>query len=89
MGIKVDGGGYYREGWRGLRPAAPGVPDAVICRRVVDYPDGQPPPAAALDTCTRCSALVAYNPHGPHVERPRVCMQCAGIAPLPIEKEQP
>jgi hypothetical protein len=81
---RTESGEYYERDERGLRPAAPGVPDVVICRRVVDYPDGQPPIDAALDTCTECSALVAYNPSGPHLERPRVCMQCAGIQPLPI-----
>lgn len=57
--------------------------DVWVCRRVVDYAPAPVPPHAAVDTCAWCSALVAYNPARP-VDAPRVCMQCAGIEPLPI-----
>src|SRR5262245_45471933 len=77
----VHAGNYYgvRHGGGPLEPAPPGVPDIVVCRRVGDYPGGQPPAQAALETCTRCSALIAYNPQGPFQYVPKICMQCARI----------
>lgn len=86
----VHSGNYYGRRTPGgpLEPAPPGVPDQVVCRRVGDYPNGEPPAGAALDTCTHCSALIAYNPKGPFQYVPRVCMQCARIAPLPITPEE-
>ena len=85
----VHHGGYYgRFTANGpLIPAPAGVPDSVICRRIVDYGPGQIPAAAAFGRCSTCDAPVAYNPAGPHQDRPRVCMQCTGIQPLPIENE--
>lgn len=67
-----------------MKEAAPGVPHRVVCRRVADFPDGRPPAGAAFVPCVECAAPVAYNPHGPHRDRPRVCMQCVGVEPLPI-----
>lgn len=66
-----------------LQAVAPGEPDAVICRRVTDYPDGRPPSIALLQPCVECGAVVARNPAGPHADRPPLCMQCYGLAPLP------
>jgi len=77
---------YYGRTWDGrLIEALPSDPDAVICRRVADYPGGQPPAAATLTACRDCEALVAFNPTGPYLDRPRVCLQCAGIQPLPMD----
>ncbi len=61
------------------------VPDTVICRRAADYPHGAIPHTACFTNCTRCEAPIVYNPAGPHQDKPKVCMQCAQIQPLPIE----
>jgi hypothetical protein len=58
-------------------------PDLWICRRVIDYPPPGPPREAASDLCTTCGAAIAYNP-ARQVIAPKVCMQCAGIQPLPF-----
>lgn len=71
-----------------LVPAPPGAVDKRVCRRVTDYPHGVPPARAAIAPCAECRALVAFNPHGPHLDKPPVCMQCCGIQPLPIEEPQ-
>jgi hypothetical protein len=63
---------------------APGTPAVVICRRVADYPEGQPPSGAGRGACALCAEPIAYNPAGPHHNRPRVCMQCSGIEPEPL-----
>lgn len=78
---------YGRRDDGGLEEIGPTLPageraDAWICRRVSDYPFLRPPAAAALDRCTECGILIAYNP-ARACEAPRVCMQCAGIEPLP------
>jgi len=84
----VHGGQYYGRTWAGqLVPLGdvPVPPDSIICRRVADFPLGVPPAGAHIDPCTKCGAWVASNPHGPFRDRPRVCMQCEQIQPLPIE----
>jgi len=82
----VKGGQYLLRDWTGrLRDAAPGTPDHVICRRVIDYAPAPVPPTAAIAECMRCGAAVAFNPAGPHPNRLKICMQCGGIEPLPIE----
>lgn len=69
-----------------LRDQPPGRDvDAWICRRVADYAPAPVPAGAAFDACTRCAARIAYNP-ARRVAAPRVCMQCAGIAPLPMPR---
>lgn len=85
---EVKPGVVYERDWRGRlverHVLAPGeMPDIWVCRRVVDYPHQQPPAGAATDVCQRCGAVIAYNP-ARRVVAPRVCMQCAGIEPLPI-----
>lgn len=84
--MKVNSGNYYGRDADGKLHRIGDVdapPDIVICRRVADYPagtrDGQ------VGRCSQCAAPIRYNPDGPHQDRPRVCMQCAGIQPLPIE----
>jgi len=79
----VNSGEYYRRTPGGrLEPAAPGVPDAVICRRVADY---APAPVGGFVTvCRDCGASVVTN-ISKYPDRPWICMQCAAIAPLPIE----
>jgi hypothetical protein len=61
-------------------------PDVVVCRRVADFPAGQAPRGAGVAPCVECQTLIVYNPNGPHLDRPRVCMQCRGIQPLPITR---
>lgn len=58
-------------------------PDEVVSRRVVDFPDGRPPENAVLMTCGRCGAAIASERKFPGV--PRICLQCSGIEPLPID----
>jgi hypothetical protein len=84
---ETSGGRFYERQPDELTevPAGGRTPDVVICRRVVDYPFGQPlPPGADLDTCHRCSALIVYDTRGPFPDVPRICLQCAGIQPLPF-----
>lgn len=82
---KTEGGHYYAHDPRtgALRDAPPGVPDVVICRRLRDV-DGRLPKTAAVTDCTRCGCAIVFNPDGPHQDRPKVCMQCADIEPLPM-----
>jgi hypothetical protein len=65
------------------RPIEPHDPTVVICRRVADY-NVPAPKDAALDLCATCGAKIFYNPNGPHLDKPRICLQCHGIEPLPI-----
>lgn len=83
--IPIKSGHYYRQRTPGAQPeeVTAGPPDAVICRRVVDYPNARPPSAARLASCAGCGAIVAFDPAGPHLDRPRVCFQCAKMTPLP------
>lgn len=86
MSKHVTGGEYLERDWTGrLHDAAPGIPDVVICRRVVDYAPAPVPPTAAVTECTDCGAAIAFNPAHPHATRPKICMQCGGIEPMPIE----
>lgn len=82
--VGVDGEGrYHRLGHhRDITPPQP--PSKTICRRVLDYPHGRPPAIAALTHCVECGDAIAFNPAGPHQDVPKICMQCAGIDPLPI-----
>jgi hypothetical protein len=80
-----------RHRWQNLGPRPPAdAPPAshVVCRRVADYAPQTPPAAAAFTVCHTCAAPIAYNPAGRHPELPKVCMQCAGIEPLPMETPQ-
>lgn len=61
-------------------------PDSVLCRRVADFPNGRAPDGATITACGRCAAPIAWNARGPHLAAPRICMQCGGITPLPIEE---
>lgn len=81
----VEGGQFYRRAWNGaLEPAAAGEPDVWICRRLVDYPNAVAPAGGELAQCTRCCALIVFNP-AREVGAPKMCMQCSGITPLPIK----
>jgi len=77
---------YARDAFTGAlyEDPAPGRVDAVVCRRVEDYPDAIVPAGAALAWCARCRTLIAYDPTGPHGLRPRYCFQCWGIVPEPF-----
>ena len=67
-------------------PGGPQSPDAWICRRVADYPADALAPlrtrGAQQAVCVRCGAAILYNP-ARLVDAPKICMQCAGIQPLP------
>jgi hypothetical protein len=85
MKVDVHAGQYYGVTPSGrMVPAAPAVPDIVICRRVADFPASRAPEGAALEPCARCSEIIAFNPNGPYPDRPRACQRCCGIEPLPI-----
>lgn len=83
----VFAGGIYQRDARGrMTPVGDVSADLVdvwICRRVADFPTG-PPAGAALAACSRCAAAIAYNP-ARSLPAPKICMQCAGIEPLPLE----
>jgi hypothetical protein len=85
-GVTTPGRYYGRTDTGQLEAAPPGRPDAVICRRVVDFPGRQVPTGGAVGTCGECGAAVVFNPAGPHQDQPRICMQCASIRPLPITR---
>jgi hypothetical protein len=85
----VTGGRFYGQRRAGApwEPKAPGPPDAWICRRVADYAPAPIPAGGARGTCARCTAPIIFNPaRVPSVppDTPKVCMQCAGIEPLPF-----
>lgn len=87
---RTEGGQYYGRDAQGRLHTVGDVdipPDVVVCRRVADYPGERAPEAAQLTECTRCGARIAFNPAGPHQGRPKVCMQCGGIEPLPFGPE--
>jgi hypothetical protein len=86
----VHAGGYYRRDRDGtLVPTTPGRPDVWICRRMADYPGHRAPEGAGLAACDDCGETIAFNParigFDVTVGTPRVCLQCAGIEPLPME----
>jgi len=85
-GRRVDGGRFYWIDGRGnLHDAAPGPADVWICRRLADFPEGRIPTGGATATCTRCAAVIVFNPlHAPPVTVPasKVCMQCLSIEPI-------
>jgi hypothetical protein len=87
----VFGGRFYqREPGGRMREIStpPRPPDAWICRRVDDFPDGILPAGAATTVCSRCGVAIAYNPGRVltvPIDTPQICMQCAHIEPLPIE----
>jgi len=84
MAHRYTHGGMY---WNPItrEETEPGVPDVRVCRRVADYAPSPVPAAAAIGFCADCGTPIAYNPHGQHLDRPAICMQCAGIQPLPID----
>jgi len=90
----VFGGRFYeREPGGRMREIStpPRPPDAWICRRVADFPNGLPPAGAATTVCSRCRQAIAYNPRRMHstpidtTQTKMICMQCAHVEPLPIE----
>ena len=89
----VFGGKFYERDARGRMHEVPGgapprAPDAWICRRVADFPNGIPPAGAATTTCRDCGVPIAYNPGrvlSVPIDTPQICMQCAHVRPLPIE----
>jgi hypothetical protein len=82
----VHGGEWWGRRQLGgpLEPAPAGKADIWICRRLVDFPNQTAPAGGELDQCTKCWALIVYNPER-KLDAPKVCMQCASIIPLPYE----
>jgi len=83
----VTGGQFFERTPAGFTPVGQTAPRAVdgwICRRVADYPGRRFPPEGRIAACTKCGAPIVFNP-ARNVEAPKVCMQCAGIQPLPID----
>ena len=88
LNMKTQPGHYYARDDDGrlieYTPVEESPPtDVVICRRVVDFPHATPPPGARILSCAECAAPIAADPASPHQELPRICLQCAGIRPLP------
>ena len=88
--MKTRPGKYYARlpdgSLREIGAVAPAVVDSVICRRLDDFPDRRMPDGGALTSCVRCGASIVFNPAKLiAVMRPKICMQCGGIQPLPIE----
>jgi len=85
--VVVPGRYYQRDVTGGpIRPADPGPPDIVVARRVADFPIGRVP-RGPIEACTLCGAAIVTHPNNPHPDRPLLCLQCAGIQPLPIVDE--
>ncbi len=82
---RVKAGEYYRRDGPDapLVPAAPAVPDVIICRRLEDFPDAVVPAGGVVVACRDCGAPVVTN-LAKYPERPRICMQCGSIQPLPL-----
>ena len=83
-------GRLYRRRWDGAleetTAATDGEVEVWICRRVADFM--RVPTGAAVAHCGRCGEEIAYNPRRLRTvpgDTPKVCIQCAGIEPLPIE----
>ena len=67
-----------------LLPCPDGPPDVLICRRLVDFPGGTVPAGGAIGQCTDCGRPIVFIA-ARVVAAPTICMQCAGIEPLPFE----
>jgi hypothetical protein len=85
----VTGGQFWGRRTAGGRlenvgATAPGPVDAWICRRVADYPGHRVPAGGAVAPCSKCTAPMVFNPKCT-LDAPKVCFQCSGIAPLPID----
>lgn len=88
----VHGGRFYGrrtlEGPLEDASAADGPPDHWVCRRLRDFPHGMPE-GGAVTACSRCGCAIVFNPARLATvppATPKICMQCAGIQPLPIEE---
>lgn len=85
---KVTAGRFYeREGNHltdlGSTPPRGEAVEVWVCRRLRDFPFGLPPLGGAIDTCSRCGAVIIYDPRA-NVDAPRVCFQCWGLTPMDI-----
>jgi len=84
----VFGGQFYERTPGGKLAAigttAPRTPDVWICRRVADYPGQRVPAGGAVAACSECQAAIVFNPRRA-VDAPKICLQCGGITPCPIE----
>ena len=59
-------------------------PNLWVCRRVADFPDGAIAKfvGVGFSNCPGCGAPIVFNT-ARKVDAGKVCMQCAGIEPLP------
>jgi hypothetical protein len=80
----IFGGQFFvRQGGR-LREVGPGTPDVTVCRRLRDYNTGIPE-GGAVTACAECGCAIVTQ--GLFPTRPTICLQCAGILPMPFPEE--
>jgi len=87
MTIYVHPGRKYQrlEDGRIVEGHGPEAPDVRVCRRLEDYADGVPA-GGALGWCGGCGRPIVWTPADQvPADLPRLCLQCVGIEPLPIE----
>lgn len=63
--------------------AKPTQCDIWVVRRLADFPHGRAPTGALVAPCFECGTPCAHADKP--IDAPKVCMQCAGITPLPID----
>src|SRR5262245_59315514 len=86
MAPRLVHGGEYINLETGAR-VAPGEPGVVVCRRLEDLPTGFALAARGgirIARCGACGTAIAYSLKSPHADTPHICLQCAGIEPLPM-----
>jgi hypothetical protein len=87
----VSGGQFYERtptGRMTVTTPEGRAPDAWICRRLCDYAPSPIPAAAGIAHCARCGFAIAFNPARLATvppDTPKICFQCGGIQPLPME----
>jgi hypothetical protein len=82
----VLGGRTYTYDDDGRAKELPGnpTPDVAVCRRLRDFALDKLPEGMAVDGCVRCGAAILFHPTTSPASALKVCMQCAGIEPLPL-----
>jgi hypothetical protein len=80
----VFGGMFFEVKDGRFSPVDPVPPDVVVARRLRDFEPEDMPAAARLVACAECGCAVVTEAKFP--EKLRVCMQCAGIQPMPFPK---
>lgn len=73
---KLDVGVQYERQQDGTyAPSETDTADVVVAKRVTDFTSGGVPKGWEMDTCSRCSAMVAFKAN-PRPDLPLVCRQC-------------